>query len=44
MLLPIGGDGRQLASADVLLVLRAGMARTPGAAQMAAPAADEAAQ
>jgi hypothetical protein len=44
MLFPIGDYGRQLASADVVLVGRAGVTGTAGATQLAPPAADQAAE
>src|SRR5438105_3333644 len=44
VLLPIGGHRRQLASAYVVLVVRDGMNCAPGATQLAAPAADQAAE
>ena len=44
MLLPIGGNRRQFASASVVLVLRIGMTGASGAAQVASSAADQAAQ
>jgi len=44
MLFPIGDYGRQLASADVVLVVRGGVKGASGATQMAPPAADQAAE
>jgi hypothetical protein len=43
MLFPIGDDGRQLASADVVLVGRTGLTGTAGATQLAVAATDQAA-